>query len=128
MANISRDISETIETEVLTEEKQVIIQLQEPQHLTSNSLSAAFSRGSPIDSLIEVLCIPILIAYESNVLQAGHSDDYQQRLEVEIHRFAETCISSLPENATEIRIYVIFVPIENLSVLSKKFEAEAGLI
>jgi len=127
LTRIGKDLRNAIETEVLREEKQVIIQLREPQHLTSNSLSDAFSPGAPIDKLIEVLCIPLLIAYDSAVLRAGHSEDYQARLQDEIRKFADRCIASLPVQIAEIRVHVIFVPIENLSTLTNQFEAEAGL-
>ena len=127
LTKISDDLREAIETEVLREEQQVIIQLREPQHLLSNSLSDAFSPGSPIDRLIEVLCIPILIAYDSDVLGTGYSDEYLEQLKAEIGTFAERCIDSLPVQATEIQIHVLFVPVENLATLVRQFETEAGL-
>jgi hypothetical protein len=125
---VSKDLLDTMETEILREEKQVIIQLREPQHLMVNSLTDAFSPGSPIDRLIEVLCVPILIAYDSAVLQAGHSDNYLTRLQNEIREFAEKCISGIPTQVAEIQVHLILVPIENLSILARQFEAEAGLV
>lgn len=126
-AYVCKDLRETMETEVLREEKQVIIQLREPQHLLSNSLSDAFSPGAPIDLLIKALCIPVLVAYDSAILQAGHTDDYQRRLEHEIRKLADRWIPNLPMKLEEIRVHLIFVPVEKLSALVTQFETEASL-
>ncbi|MCS3933984.1 hypothetical protein M2175_009015 [Bradyrhizobium elkanii] len=127
LAQISQDLCELIDTDVLKEERQVIIQLREPQHFLANTLFEAFSQGSPIDRLIEVLCVPVLIAYDSAVLQAGYSNDYVERLQEEIGLFSKACVASLPKQISEVQVHVIFVPIEKLSVLSKQFESEVGL-
>lgn len=124
---VVREVSETIETEVLQEEKRAIIQLREPQHLSSSVLWGAFNQGASIDRIIEIICVPVLIAYDSAVLQAGYADDYQRRLEMEISQFASRCLTNMPERISEIKIHLIFVPIENLSTLTSRFEREVGL-
>ncbi|WP_161500083.1 dsDNA nuclease domain-containing protein [Bradyrhizobium sp. AC87j1] len=126
-AKIVREVSEIIETEVLQEEKQAIIQLREPLHLSSSALWSAFNKGASIDRMIEIICVPVLIAYDSAVLQAGYADDYQGRLETEISRLASRCLTTLPERISEVKIHLIFVPVEDLSVLTSRFEREVGL-
>ncbi|AWM05009.1 HamA C-terminal domain-containing protein [Bradyrhizobium symbiodeficiens] len=127
LARIADDLCESLATEVLQEERQVIIQLREPQHLTSRSLWDAFGPGAPIDRILEMLCIPVLIAYDSAVLGVGHSDDYQQKLKSEIAKFGDRFVSSLPAQTVEVQVHVIFVPVENLCLLVSQFEKEIGL-
>ncbi len=120
-------LEDALRTDILVEERDIILQLREPQHLLANSLEDALSRGSPIDALIQVLCLPILIAYESAVLGVGHSTDYQEKLTAEVEAHAKTLLSALPVSLNEVQVHVFLVPVENLHALSTQFASFVGL-
>ncbi|MBY5828657.1 DUF4297 domain-containing protein [Rhizobium leguminosarum] len=56
------ELSSTINADVLTEEREIILHLREPQHLVRNDLGDALERGAPLDELVKILCLPLLIA------------------------------------------------------------------
>ncbi len=120
-------LDDALRTEILVEERDIILQLREPQHLLANSLEDALDRGSPIDVLLEVLCLPILIAYESAVLGAGHSADYQDKLKFEVEERANSLLAALPDNLVEVQVHVFLVPVLNLNALIEQFAALVGL-
>ncbi|NKN01140.1 HamA C-terminal domain-containing protein [Rhizobium leguminosarum] len=121
------DLDEALRTEILVEERDIILQLREPQHLLANSLEDALDRGSPIDVLLEVLCLPILIAYESAVLGAGHSTDYQEKLRLEVEERANSLLEALPDSLIEVQVHVFLVPVLELNVLIEQFATLVGL-
>lgn len=120
-------LNDVLRTEILVEERDVILQLREPQHLLANSLEDALDRGSPIDALLQVLCLPILIAYESTVLGSGHSADYQKKLTAEVETRAKSLLGALPDSVSEVQVHVFLVPVLNLDALTVEFARLVGL-
>jgi hypothetical protein len=120
-------LDDVLRTEILVEERDVILQLREPQHLLANSLEDALDRGSPIDALLQVLCLPILIAYESAVLGDGHSADYQKKLTAEVEARAKSLLGALPDSVSEVQVHVFLVPVLNLDALTAQFAGLVGL-
>ena len=127
-AQISAELRDALDTEILVEERDIILQLREPQHYTDHAIGAALSRGSPIDDFIRVLCLPLLIAYDSEVLARGHADDYQQHLLEELKRLGSGVTANLPTSLEEVRVHVFLIPVENLSVLRDQFAEALGLL
>lgn len=115
-----------MDTEVLHEERNIILQLREPQHLTSNTLDQALEPGSPIDELIKVLCFPLLIVYDSKILSAGHSETYKEKLLFEVKSFSDAFVASLPPEVDEIQVHLFLVPVEKLSKLRIHFAEHLG--
>lgn len=112
---------------LLSEERQIILQLREPQHTVFNALDDALDAGSPVDELIRALCLPIMIAYDSAVLATGFSQDYRCRLKKEIDDIYASFANCFPPMIEEVRVHVFFVPIESLKNLQSHFEEALGL-
>lgn len=127
LATIRDELTDAMQTDVLVEERDIILQLREPQHLISNSLSLALERGAPIDELIKVLCLPVLVAYDSEVLAKGHADDYADHLAGEALAMAETCIGAIPAELNEVQVHVFLIPVQRISALTASFEQMVGL-
>lgn len=126
-ARIGAELTDALDTELLVEERGIILQLREPQHYTDHAIGAALSPGAPIDDFIRVLCLPLLIAYDSSVLSDGHADDYQARLVEEIAQLGAGVTASLPASVEEVRVHVFLIPVENLAVLKDQFAEHLGL-
>jgi hypothetical protein len=120
-------LADALQTEVLKEERNVILQLREPQHLMANNLDDALDRGAPIDALIEVLCLPILIAYESTVINGGHAVDYQVKLQAEAEATAAALIAALPNTLFEVQVHIFLVPVLNIDELTTDFAKLVGI-
>ncbi|MCF7699224.1 HamA C-terminal domain-containing protein [Loktanella sp. M215] len=117
-------LSAALDTDFLKAEREAVLTLREPQHLLPTSLESALQKNAPIDDLLAVLCVPILIAYESTVIGCGFSEDYQSKLSQEVMTRYGALTSRIPTNTTEIRISVFFLPIENVDNLITLFAGE----
>lgn len=126
-ARIKHELSEALDTELLVEERGIILQLREPQHYTDHAIGAALSPGAPIDDFIRVLCLPLLVAYDSEVLSRGHADDYELHLMEEITQLGAGVTANLPASVEEVRVHVFLIPVENLVALQAQFAEELGL-
>lgn len=121
LATVLNELSYMLDPDFLKEEREVILTLREPQHLLPTTLEAALSRNSPVDDLIEALCIPILIAYDSAVLGGGFTTDYRDKLINEITERYVQIKPMLPVEVEEMRVHVFLVPIECVTTLAQQF-------
>jgi len=120
------ELSHVLDPDFLKDEREVILTLREPQHMLPTTLDTALSRLSPVDDLLEVLCVPILIGYDSSVLSAGFDASYRDRLIEELlERYAQLKLN-LPDAIAEIRVHVFLVPIECVATLLQQFVARLG--
>jgi Cap4 SAVED domain/Cap4 dsDNA endonuclease len=115
------ELSHILDPDLLKEEREVILTLREPQHLLPTTLEAALKRNSPVDDLMEVLCIPILVAYDSVVLSGGFAADYRDRLIVEVTERYSLIKPMLPGAVERIRVHIFLIPIECVTTLAEQF-------
>ncbi len=104
------ELERALDTDFLKEERQTILALREPTHLLPTSLEAALSNGAPIDDLIEALCIPVLIAYDSAVLAGGYIAEYRARLIDEVTSAYAASKSDLPGDIKMVKVHIFLVP------------------
>lgn len=121
---VMKGLTAALDTDFLKEERETILTLREPQHLLPTSLEKALRHNAPIDDLIAVLCIPILIAYESTVIGEGYSADYRTMLAQEIIARYQTLASKIPDDVAEIKLQVFLLPIENVEKLVQLFDEQ----
>lgn len=126
-ARISAELTTALDTELLVEERGIILQLREPQHYTDHAIGEALAPGAPIDDFISVLCLPILVAYDSEVLSRGHADDYETHLLTELRALGAGVTASLPASVQEVRVHIFLIPVEKLSALQSQFAENLGL-
>jgi hypothetical protein len=120
------DLEHVLDPDFLKEERETILALREPLHLLPTSLEAALARNAPIDGLVEALCIPILIAYDSAVLGAGYAKDYRARLIAEVQASYGALKPRLPSSLQNIKVHIFLVPIECVATLTGHFTALMG--
>jgi hypothetical protein len=121
LATVLDELSHVLDPDFLKEEREVILTLREPQHLLPTTLEAALKRNSPVDDLMEVLCVPILIAYDSAVLSGGFTADYRDKLITEVTERYAQIKPMIPAAVEEIRVHVFVVPIECVTTLAQQF-------
>lgn len=122
LASIVSELESVLDPDFLKNEREVILTLREPDHLLPTTLEDALNRNTPIDDLLEVLCIPILIGYDSDTLKAGFSVEYRDRLTHEVKSRYEAIKPTLPAAVETIKIHVFLVPIECVTTLARQFE------
>lgn len=121
LAAIVEELSHVLDRDFLKKEREVILTLREPQHLLPTTLEAALKRNSPIDDLMEVLCIPILVAYDSAVLSGGFTPDYKVKLITEVTERYALIKPLLPAAVEQLRVHIFLVPIECVTILAHEF-------
>jgi Cap4 dsDNA endonuclease/Cap4 SAVED domain len=120
------DLEHVLDPDFLKEERESILALREPLHLLPTSLEAALACNAPIDDLVEALCIPILIAYDSSVLGAGYAKDYRDRLTAEVQASYAGLKPRLPSTLQNVKVHIFLVPIECVATLTGHFTTLMG--
>lgn len=122
------ELEEALATPLLRAEREIILELRQPEYLRRDDVEDALADGAPIDLFLRILRFAILVVYDSAVLGKGHSDDYRARLITEITDVANSYHAQLPMSVEQIHIHLLLVPVESIDRLKQNFEAAAGLI
>lgn len=121
VATVVHELEHALDTDFLREERETIITLRQPQHLLPTKLEAALARNTPIDDLIDVICIPVLLAYDSAVLSGGYDAGYKPRLIEEVTRAYEAMKPRLPTSLQPVKVHIFLIPIECVKTLTEQF-------
>ncbi|WP_242460006.1 HamA C-terminal domain-containing protein [Pantoea agglomerans] len=118
-------LDETISETVLSAEREIIISLREPLHHQpkADSFNQALHRNSPIDDMLNILCFPILLTYDSAALSSGWLVNYVDNLKKEIETHFSAFTSELSENIKQVKVLIFLVPMESIELLTKVFNA-----
>lgn len=106
---------------ILRKERDLIITLREPRHMRSSSLDTVLSANGKIEDLRKCLHCPVLIAYDSTVLNAGFSEDYLLELREEVVEQYDLLKSELTPGLNDVRIHIFLIPVEKPSELISNF-------
>ena len=125
LEQIREILDETISETVLSAEREIIISLREPLHHQpkADSFNQALHRNSPVDDMLNILCFPILLTYDSAALSSGWLVDYVDNLKKEIETHFSTFTSELSENIKQVKVLIFLVPMESIELLTKAFNA-----
>ncbi|HFF9485876.1 MULTISPECIES: HamA C-terminal domain-containing protein [Enterobacterales] len=125
LEQIREILDETISETVLSAEREIIISLREPLHHQpkADSFNQALHRNSPVDDMLNILCFPILLTYDSAALSSGWLADYVDNLKIEIETHFSTFTSELPENIKQVKVLIFLVPMESIEHLTNAFNA-----
>ncbi|WP_109450893.1 Hachiman antiphage defense system protein HamA [Azospirillum sp. TSH64] len=120
---ISQILRSSLEKEVLKRERKAIIQLRHSVHLSHHDLGRSMHPNGKVDDLLSVLHIPILIAYDSDVLSKGYVDDYLNGITEEAKEIYDSLKRNLEPEFRDMRIHIFLVPIECAKSLAISFES-----
>ncbi|OVT73491.1 hypothetical protein BME91_06330 [Klebsiella pneumoniae] len=125
LEQIREILDETISETVLSAEREIIISLREPLHHRpkADSFNQALHRNSPIDDMLNILCFPILLTYDSAALSSGWFVNYVDNLKKEIETHFSAFTSELSENIKQVKVLIFLVPMESIELLTKAFNA-----
>lgn len=120
---IRKILDETISETVLSAEREIIISLREPLHHQpkADSFNQALHRNSPVDDMLNILCFPILLTYDSAALSSGWLADYVDNLKLEIETYFSMFTSKLSEHIKQVKVIIFLVPMESIEHLTKAF-------
>lgn len=123
LEQICEVLDATISEAVLSAEREIVIALREPHHHLpkAETFNQALHRNSPVDDMLNVLCFPILLTYDSASLASGWLADYVNHLENEIIDHYSALRTQLPENIQQVKVAVFLVPMESVAKLIKAF-------
>ncbi len=115
-----------VQRDFLRRERDLILQFREPQYQRETTLTKVFQEFAKLDDLIRVLNIPVLVAYDSSVLEAGFAVDYAEKLKTEVAHSYLDLKSKLSSRLTEIQVHVFLVPIYDSVQLTENFKLSLG--
>lgn len=125
LEKICEVLDATISEAVLSAEREIIISLREPLHHQpkADAFNQALHRNSPVDDMLNVLCFPILLTYDSEALASGWLADYVNNLKREIESHFSAFATQLPDNIRQVKVMFFLVPMESIEKLTKAFNA-----
>lgn len=125
LEQICEVLDQTISETVLSAEREIIINLREPLHHQpkADAFNQALHRNSSVDDMLNVLCFPILLTYDSGALSSGWLAEYVNHLKTEIETHFSTFTTQLPENIKQVKVMVFLVPMESIEQLTEAFNA-----
>lgn len=125
LEQICKVLDDTISETVLSAEREIIISLREPLHHQpkTEAFNQALHRNASVDDMLNTLCFPILLTYDSAALSSGWLADYVSNLKSEILAHYSTFITQLPENVEQVKVMVFLVPMESIAQLTQAFNA-----
>lgn len=118
---IISEISESFNRSVLKREREMIVQLRDPNHLRATNIEHCLSTNAKLDDFMRVLRIPILIAYDSEVIGGGEADDYVDKLIDEVGASYQRIKAVIPPAMADAHIHVFLIPVECAASLVASF-------
>ncbi|ACS59108.1 conserved hypothetical protein (plasmid) [Rhizobium leguminosarum bv. trifolii WSM1325] len=119
---LSSELDALVHQDFLRKERDLIIQFREPQYLKETTLTKVFQEFAKLDDIVSILNIPVLVAYDSSVLEAGFAADYVEKLKAEVADSYQELKSKLSSKLTDIRVHVFLVPIYDSVQLADNFK------
>lgn len=125
LEQICKVFDDTVSETVLSAEREIIISMREPLHHQpkADAFNQALHRNSSVDDMLNVLCFPILLTYDSDALSSGWLADYLNHLKNEIEAHFRTFSTQLPKSIQQVKVMVFLVPMECIEELTKAFNA-----
>lgn len=114
----------SLTNDVFNEERDIIIQLREPQHLRDDKLGAILSETGKTSEFSKILHFPILVAYDSTILGSGFTVDYLEKLKEEVEKEYSRIKALLVDDLTTVKISIFLIPVLCADTLAKDFENE----
>jgi hypothetical protein len=118
---IVSELSDSLDPNILKEDRDIIVRLRDPRHLRSDSLNDVLSLNGKVADLLNVLRLPILLAYDSDILSKGYKDGYVKGLIEEVNKAYGDIKSKLSGPMKSVEIVIFLVPVECASTLSTEF-------
>ena len=119
---ILQELRTALTRDVLIEEREIIIQLREPRHLREDNLDSILNSTGKTSELLKILRLPILVAYDSETLNAGFSPDYLVGLQKEVETEYQKIVQKIGEELKSVQISLFLVPVECAETLAVDFE------
>lgn len=116
------ELRTSLARDVLKEERDIIIQLREPRHLRDDKLDEILSKTGKTSDLLKVLRLPLLVAYDSDTLNAGFDTRYLEKLKDEVEKEYGRLKTLLDGDLTTVQISLFLVPVECAETLAHDFE------
>lgn len=116
------ELRTALSRDVLKEERDIIIQLREPRHLMDDKLDTILSKTGKTSDLLNVMRLPLLVAYDSTTLGSGFEDAYLDKLRAEVETEYARIKEILGEELASVQISLFLVPVECADTLAQKFE------
>jgi hypothetical protein len=132
IADVSAEIVDHLETDYLRSEFLLIKNKIDPSWPEANSLKELLNESVSLDDVFQRACIPVLLTYDSNVVQSSNksNQDYLDNIRVEISAAYKKMRLKLKQeyearfNATlPITVHVILIPLKDKVTLIAALDA-----
>lgn len=130
--DVSKEIIDHLETDYLKSEFILIKNKIDPKWPEADSLNKLLDNNVSLDAVFKRVCIPILLTYESNVIQKSNKTDqeYTDNIRKEVSNAYENMRKKLDEGyktrfkaSLPLTVHVILIPLKDKKTLTKTLDA-----
>jgi hypothetical protein len=115
------ELTSALDPSLLKEDRDLIVQLRDPQHMRPDSLGRVLNASGKIADLLAILKLPILVAYDSEVIARGFEPTYLAKLVEEVTAAYEKLKKKLSGPLEAVEIVIFLIPVECASTLASEF-------
>ncbi|UYW31251.1 dsDNA nuclease domain-containing protein [Methylorubrum extorquens] len=120
VSSVTQEMKISLTKDYLREERDLIIQLREPQHMRLTDLEAVLDKNSKLQDLLKVIRLPLLVAYDSTIIGAGYCSDYVAKLTNEVSLAYEALKPNFIPELASVQVNVFLIPIEDAQAIVAK--------
>lgn len=124
VSEVLSELRTALTRDVLHEERDIIIQLREPRHLRADNLDGILKSTGKTSDLLKVIRLPVLVAYDSDTLQAGFNAAYINLLQREVEDEYDRVKRQIGDELSNVQVSLFLVPIECAATLARDFEKQ----
>ena len=118
-------MKEHLEPAFLKKEREIILTLSSAGGFAiPKEIEAALHKNTSLDDVLKVLCIPVLVAYESESLKKGFSDKYLDELKEEMKKHYEAFCTKVKTDFSTVAIRLILVPMQSKQIVIDAFDSK----
>lgn len=115
------EMTASLQSDLLRQERELILQLREPRHLTRNDLESVLRPHAKMEDLLRVLRVPVLVAYDSEVIGRGFDPTYLEPLRLEVEEAYQDIKGRFSPAVETAHIHIFLIPIECAETLLSTF-------
>lgn len=115
------ELTSALDRSLLKEDRDIVVQLREPQHMRPDGLGHALNHSGKIADFLSVLKLPILVAYDSEVIKQGFEPSYLAKLVDEVTTAYNKLKAKLNGTLKEFEIIIFLIPVECTATLASEF-------
>ncbi|MBR6123428.1 DUF1837 domain-containing protein [Candidatus Saccharibacteria bacterium] len=122
ISDVTKEIEDHLESSKLREEFMCVGSHIDLDWEFAPYVKKLLDRNTSLDNIFNIICIPVLLTYESTIVKNAHvvSDAFIQELRIEIQHYNQSFKQKL--STSKVKIHLVLLPLEDKQKLITKLD------